>query len=124
MNPRDRRKHPRVETNNLFAHKTMDKQGRYLSQGMGKAIDVSQNGIKLETSYPIEGDRVSLMSAAMDDRLIEIVGETVYCRQVKPDTYHVGLEFIGSEEEIKTFISELVRLRQQRKHDTYVRIAA
>ena len=124
MNPSDRRRHPRVETNNLFAHKAMDRQGDYLSQGMGKAIDVSQSGIKLETSYPIDGNRVSLMSAAMDDRLIEIVCEKVYSRRVKPDTYHIGLEFIGSEDEIKTFVTELVRLRQQRKHDTYVRIAA
>ena len=124
MDPKEKRRHPRVTTNNLFSHRTIDEQGRYLSQGMGKALDVSQTGLKLETSYPIEGHRVSLMSAAMDDCLMEVVGKPLYCHQVDKDTYHTGIEFTGSKEEIKKFASELVRLHNHRKHGTFVRVAA
>lgn len=124
MDPHEKRRHTRVKANNLFSQRTIDEQGRYLSQGMGKAIDVSQTGLKLETSYPIEGHRVSLMSAAMDDSLMEVVGKPLYCRQVGPDTYHTGIEFTGSEEKIKKFALELVRLHHYRKHGTFVRVAA
>ena len=124
MDPHEKRRHPRVRTNNLFAHTTMDKQGRYLAQGMGKALDISQTGLKLETSYPIEGEKVSLMSADMNDRLIEIIGKPLYCNPAGPDTYHTGIEFIGSQEEIQKFAAELVRLQQHRRHETFVRVAA
>jgi hypothetical protein len=91
---------------------------------MGKALDVSQTGLKLETSYPVEGHRISLMTAAMDDRLIEIVGKPLYCHQVDSGMYHTGIEFTGSDEAIIKFATELVRLHQHRKHDTLVRISA
>lgn len=124
MSPHEKRRHPRIKTNNLFSQTLTDEEGRCLSQGMGKALDVSQTGLKLETSYPVEGHRISLMTAAMDDRLIEIVGKPLYCHQVDSGMYHTGIEFTGSDEAIIKFATELVRLHQHRKHDTLVRISA
>ena len=123
MASNEKRRHPRIETNNLFSQTLTDEEGRCLSQGMGKALDVSQTGMKLETAYPIEGHRISLMTAAMDDRLIEIVGKPLYCHRVGPGKYNTGIEFTGSDEDIRKFATELVRLHQHRKHDTVVRIS-
>jgi hypothetical protein len=123
MTPREKRKHPRVETNNLFSQTSLDDQGRCLSQGMGKALDVSQTGLKLETAYPVEGHRISLMTSAMDDRLIEIAGIPLYCIRVESGFYHTGIEFSGSKEAIREFAAELVRLHQHRKHDTFFRLS-
>lgn len=123
MSSHEKRRHPRIETNNLFSQTLTDEQGQCLSQGMGKALDVSQTGLKLETSYPIEGYRISLMTAAMDDRLIEIVGKPLYCHQVDSGMYHTGVKFTGPERKIRKFATELVRLHQHRKHDTIVRVS-
>ena len=123
MAPRERRRHPRIKTNNLFSQTLFDDQGKRLSEGMGRALDVSQTGLKLETAYPIEGHRISLITAAIDDRLIEISGRPLYCRQVESGLYHTGIEFSGSEKEIRKFAAELVRLHQHRKHDTFVRLS-
>jgi hypothetical protein len=123
MASNEKRRYPRIETNNLFSQTLTDEEGRCLSQGMGKALDVSQTGMKLETAYPVEGHRISLMTAAMDDRLIEIDGKPLYCNQVGPGMYNTGIEFTGSEDDIRKFATELVRLHQHRKHDTVVRIS-
>jgi hypothetical protein len=123
MVPPERRKHPRVETSNLFSQTSLDDQGRCLSQGMGKALDVSQTGLKLETAYPIEGHRISLMTSAMDNRLMEIVGKPLYCHQVESGLYHTGIEFTGSKAEVRAFATELVRLHRHRKHDTFISVS-
>ena len=123
MNSAEKHKHARIETNNLFSQKSTDEHGRCVSQGIGKALDVSQTGMKLETAYPIEGHRISLMTAAMDDRLIEIDGRPLYCLQLESGLYNSGIEFTGSDKDIKKFATELVRLHQYRKHDTIVRVS-
>ena len=123
MADREKRRHTRIETNNLFSQTSTDEDGRCISQGMGRALDVSQTGMKLETAYPIAGHRISLMTAAMDDRLIEIDGRPLYCLQLESGLYNTGIEFIGSDKDIKEFATELVRLHQYRKHDTTVRVS-
>ena len=123
MAPSEKRRHPRIQTNNLFSQTLTDEQGRCISQGMGKALDVSQTGMKLETAYPIEGHRISLMTAAMGDRLIEIIGKPLYCHKLESGMYNTGIEFTGSDEDIRKFTTELVRLHQHRKHDTIVRVS-
>jgi len=74
---------------------TFDQEGRYVSQGMGRAMNVSRSGMLIETKTPIEGDQVSLMTADSEDNLIEIVGCVVYCKKTESGMYHSGISFIG-----------------------------
>ena len=90
---------------------------------MGKALDVSQTGMKLETAYPVEGHRISLTTVAMDDHLIEIVGKPLYCHRLESGRYNTGIEFTGPNDDIRRFATELVRLYQHRKHDTILRVS-
>jgi hypothetical protein len=91
---------------------------------MGKALDVSRSGLKLETAYRIEADRVSLMTVDLKDRLIEIEGRPVYCKKTDSGVYHTGIAFIGPEEKIKAFAMKLVKLYHHRKHNMFIRVAA
>jgi len=124
MEAGEKRKHRRIVTKNLFSHTSLDKMGRCISQGMGKALDVSQTGVKLETSCPIEADRVSLVTVDVEDRLIEIKGKPVYSKKTAEGVYHTGISFVGSEAEIKKFAMKLVRVYHHRKHKTLVNVAA
>ena len=49
MEPVERRKHTRVETSNHILYESMDNEGQIVSRSMGKAINISQSGIMLET---------------------------------------------------------------------------
>ena len=123
MDDNEKRKHARIKTKNLFTQESMDEEGRCLSQGIGKAIDVSQSGIKLETPYPIDGYLVCLMTVDLDDQLIEIIGEPLYCHEIRKGKYHCGIQFIGSEAEIREFAVKLVKLHHHRKHSTFIQVA-
>ena len=124
MDHQEKRRHARIETKNLITQVQMDEDGRCIGQGIGRTLDVSQSGLKLETPYPVEGHRVSLVTVDLDDRLIEIAAKPLYCRQVEKDKYHTGLQFIGTEAKVKEFATQMVRLYQHRKHATLVNIAA
>ena len=124
MDSDEKRKHVRIKTKNLFTQESMDEEGRCLSQGIGKALDVSQAGLKLESPHPIEGYLVCLMTVDLDDQLIEIIGEPLYCHKVAKGKYHCGIQFIGSDAEIREFAVKLVKLHHHRKHSTFVKVAA
>ena len=81
MGETNQRQYARVETCNLISYACIDDQGTMIKQGMGKALDISQNGLMLESGYPIESEYVSLMSADPDDRLVNIVGKVAHTRR-------------------------------------------
>ena len=120
----NKRKHARIEATNLISQESMDSDGCCLSQGLGRALDVSLAGLKLETPYPVDGYLVSLAILDLDEQLVEIIGEPLYCRKVASGVYHTGIKFVGSETEIKSFAVSLVKLHNHRKHETYVEVAA
>jgi hypothetical protein len=111
----DHRANPRVETCNLISFLAMDAGGSTVRQGMGKALDISQNGLQLESSDPIESEYVSLMSTDPDNRLIEIVGKVAYSRRSPTGGYKTGIQFSGSNAENVRFATCLIKTFHYRR---------
>ena len=120
----NRRKHVRVETNNLIAHETIGRDGKVVSRSMGKALNVSRSGILLETSYPVVAEGISLMAVDLDDNLIEMKGRPIYCRETYTGMYQTGISFIGTEEDTARFAVKLIKLFHHRKHNLIMQVAA
>jgi hypothetical protein len=111
----DHRAHPRVETCNLISFQCIDARGRAVRQGMGKALDVSKNGLMLESGHPVESEYVSLMSTDPDNRLIEIVGKVAYSRRSRTGSYQTGIQFSGSSDENVRFATSLIKTFHYRR---------
>ncbi|MFO7706791.1 MAG: PilZ domain-containing protein [Desulfobacterales bacterium] len=115
MGESDKRQYTRVETCNLISYACCDDAGRTLKQGMGRALDISQNGLLLECGSPIDSERISLMSADPDDRLIEIEGVVAYSRRSPDGYYRVGIRFSGLPEENVRFAASLIKTFHYRR---------
>lgn len=115
MGGAEQRRHARVETCNLISYACIDDAGRTLQQGMGRAINISQNGLLLECEGPIESESISLMSVDPHDRLIEITGEVAYSRRSPNGNYRVGVKFCASPEENVRFASGLIKTFHYRR---------
>jgi hypothetical protein len=109
MSEVNQRRYARVETCNLISYACIDARGSIIKQGMGKALDISQNGLMLESVCPIETDYISLMSADPDDHLINIVGKVAYTRRGRSGSYKIGIRFTGSHEENVQFATSLIK---------------
>jgi c-di-GMP-binding flagellar brake protein YcgR len=115
MGETNQRQYARVETCNLISYACIDDQGTMIKQGMGKALDISQNGLMLESGYPIESEYVSLMSADPDDRLVNIVGKVAHTRRSPSGNYKIGIRFTGSHDENVQFAASLIKTFHYRR---------
>lgn len=109
------RKHQRLKTRNLIYHVSYNIRGKVISQGLSKALNISKGGMLLETPEPIQIGLLSLMATDLKNNLIEIDGNLVYCKKTSTGRYHSGVSFIGTEEEIATFVAKLIKEYNLRK---------
>jgi len=114
---KDRRKYPRVDVFSLVSCFCIDKNGNTVSQNMGVVLNVSQNGVLLEASDPVESEYVMLMATDFNNKLIEIKGKIEYCRKNKSDKFKAGISLQGTHEENVRFVKKLLKAHRYRKHN-------
>ena len=124
MDTTERRKHERVKTSNLISYESIDKDGETVFNSMGKALNVSRSGIKLEIAHFIKAEYVSLTTVDLEDNLIKLKGQLIYCRKTDTGLYQAGIRFTASEEEKAEFVVQLIRLYHFQKHNMIVHVAA
>ena len=71
----------------------------------------------LETPEPIESGLLSLMATDVENSLIEIDGNLVYCKKSSNGRYHSGVSFLASEDEITAFVTKLIKEYSFRKRN-------
>ena len=111
----ERRVYPRVKTCNLISYAAIRANGEIVDQGMGRALNISQNGILLETPRLIFSDYISLMSADIDNNLIEIKGKVIYSGFHGSGMIANGICLQGQHNENIQFAAKLVKVFYTRK---------
>jgi len=118
----DQRKHPRVKTNNLISYFSFDEVGRFISHGLGIALDISKGGILLKTPYSIESGLIVLATLDWENNLVEVKGKLVYSVKEPSEMYLYGIEFIDSDQRIVEFIVNLVKGYNYRGYNLFIAI--
>ena len=80
-----------------------------MTQGMGKAINISQEGILIETHKPIESKYILLMVIGIEDELIQVKGNIVYCLADDSRMFRTGIQFLETKEKNRSFVLNLVK---------------
>jgi hypothetical protein len=106
----ERRKYPRVETNNLISFSCLDQNLNELDQCMAMALDVNPIGAKIETYQEIVSDNIRLTAVDSDDNLIDIVGKIAHTHKAEDGRYELGISFIGTKAERTKFALELIEV--------------
>jgi len=112
----DRRKYPRVKTCNLISYVSIDENDNVLNQSMGRALNISQNGIFLETSRMILSQYISLMSFDEHNNLIELKGLVAYSRDIGFGKFGAGIRFRGTSAENIQFAIQLIKVYNYRRN--------
>jgi hypothetical protein len=92
-----------------------DEDGAVIEQIIGVVLDISQNGLLIESIQEIESANLSLMASTKNNRLIEIKGKVTDCRKAMSGKFKTGIRLQGTHEEIVRFISELVQAYHSQK---------
>lgn len=116
------RKYPRVKTNNLVSYFSFDGAGKFISHGLGIALDISKGGILLKTPCAIESGLVVIATLDWENNLIEVNGRLIYFVKKPLEMYLYGIEFIDSEQRILKFIVNLVKGYNYRRYNLFIAI--
>lgn len=76
---------------------------------MGIILDISQNGLLIETVQEVESKYLSLMVSNQTGQLVEIEGKVAYCRKTDSGKFKTGITLEGTHEENLQFVKELIR---------------
>ena len=104
----EKRKHPRVDINNLVSYRCMDDNGNETKEGRGKSVNISQGGILIETYDPFEWQDILLLSIDIEDELVSIKGKVIYCNAANFGKFRTGIQFLETNEKIVTFVEGLL----------------
>jgi len=98
MTTEDRRKHVRINALNLISYSCIDETVQAVAQGMGRTLNVSQDGILLETHVPIDPKHTVALAIGLEDDLINIKGRVVFSMAGGEERFEAGIEFIDTDE--------------------------
>ena len=90
--------------------------GEILDLGMGRALNISQNGIFLETSRLVFAKYISLMSVDLDNNLIEIKGKVMYSKPNESGMIGNGIRLQGQHHQNIQFATRLIKVFHVRKN--------
>jgi c-di-GMP-binding flagellar brake protein YcgR len=105
----ERRKYPRVETDNRVSYICMDDNGNPLKEGVGKAVNISQGGILIETPHSFEWQNILFLGIDIENKTNRIRGRVVYCNAADPGIFRTGIEFLEVNERILSFVIHLLK---------------
>ena len=94
----------------------MRENGEISDIGMGRALNISQNGIFLETSRLVFSEYISIMSVDLDNNLIEIKGQVIYSGMNESGMVGNGIRLKGEHCENIQFATRLIKVFHVRKN--------
>lgn len=77
----EKRRFIRRQSIQLFDYLVLGDEGATTNHSMGRTIDMSKAGLKLETTEPFASGSQLKMTVALNEDLVELKGTGVHCHQ-------------------------------------------
>jgi len=114
MTTNDQRKFIRISSLNL-SYVLIDGEGDADRQTMGRTLDVSEAGIRLETHLPVEVGRHLMLSVGLEDDVVDIKGHVVHAGKNQHGKFELGIELLEPDEADREILKKFIKaFRQQR----------
>jgi len=80
MTAHNKRRFIRMDSLHLLDYLVLETDGSHGCYSMGRTLDVSVDGIQLETVQPLRPGTRLLITLGLEENLVDIEGEVVHCR--------------------------------------------
>ncbi len=112
----EKRKYRRVRIISLISYSCVDKDGEILSLNYGTALEISQDGLLLETTTVVNVECILLTIIDLENKIQELKGKVVYCKKIDSGKYKTGISFLGTKEKNIQFAAKIVRIYHSQKN--------
>jgi c-di-GMP-binding flagellar brake protein YcgR len=111
----ERRNFQRVDSHNLV-YLTLKEKEEVIQQGMGRTLNISEAGMRLETHFLIKPVQKIWLTIGFNDETVDIQGELVYYVNARVEN-HYGIKFLDmapeAREIVKKYIIHFNRIENQ-----------
>jgi hypothetical protein len=114
MKRREQRKFIRYDSLHLLDYLILDEEGNPGTYSMGRTIDVSLDGIKLETTIPLTTNTRLLITLGIEDDLVDLEGRTTHALPLD-GRYISGVTFLKISKNGRRVLAKYVEAFQQLK---------
>ena len=98
MKSDEKRNYIRMDSLHLLDYLVINRAGQQTTYSMGRTLDVSEHGLKLEVTQPVcDGDTL-LVTVGIEDDLVDLTGEVKHCEK-ESNRYAIGIEFSDISDE-------------------------
>ena len=95
----EQRKFNRADALNFLAYSCVnEKNGRNTQQGIGRTLNISEGGVLLETDTPLESAQTIFLTIALKEKVIDVKGKVLWCKERERGIFISGIEFFGLEQ--------------------------
>ena len=106
----NRRTKARTGSMNLLDYQVVDEIGQTGGYAMGRTLNISEDGMLLETHVPLELGQLVLITLDLADNLIQITGKVMHTSSSEEERHRAGVKFFHVEAEERRIINEYIRI--------------
>jgi hypothetical protein len=110
MRINEKRQHHRVNSLNLISYSCIDATETVVAQGMGRTLNVSEDGILLETHVSINPEYTIELAIGLEDELINIKGNIIFTNPGKDEKYQAGIEFVETDNAATEILKKYIKV--------------
>lgn len=114
MTAREKRRQPRYDSLNL-SYVLVDEDGNFIEQSIGRTLNVSESGIRLETHFETNTRQGLLLTIALEDELIELKGKIIYCRAGADAMFETGVVFTEISEKNAGTLKKFIKIFEEKQ---------
>ncbi|MFZ7127303.1 MAG: PilZ domain-containing protein [Desulfobacterales bacterium] len=105
----EKRSHPRLSTTSRVAFTCFDEKGTIGTRGTGRALNISQGGLLMETYDLVTCPYIRL--ATLDKEKLPIVfkGRVIYAKPMEGKKFEVGIRFRGNRSQNLDALTRFVK---------------
>jgi hypothetical protein len=115
----DRRRYTRIKTSNFISYVCMDTDGKATGGGMGTSVNMSAEGLLLQTYLALETPFVLITYIDSEDQLREIKAKIIHSRPLEPQSFLVGIRFADTFERQYRILASFTRAYYGRRNQSY-----
>ena len=109
----DHRQELRRHDKNFLDFEIISPQGAVVGRGLARTLDVSGNGLLLETGQPFAVGQTLRISLGLRDELVQITGSVAHSEPNAATLYQAGVYFLTvPAEDRSTYLHHLEALRR------------
>ena len=114
MNTKEKRRHYRINSQNLLNYACYDDQDNLVKQGMGRTLNVSEVGIRLETHVELEtGNRIEV-TIGLEEELVTVEGKILYNKPGLEGKFEAGIQFFNVDQKAGEVLQRYIQAFRER----------